>query len=368
MRNALLLVFAWAMQAQTCLHQVTRSPIGPVLVYQNGALLKQGVDFLYATVPGAMPTITPLRFALGDQFAVVFSRQVPLSVVSGGTTVNYVSFQNWQEIWACSGGNTVPISRPAFCKFTNPPVNPQKGDTCIFTDANVDVSCRGGGPGNETCVWDGGQWKSTSVPIVSSLFSAGPATSRYVECAQGLVKTDPLSLAQNQEVLLFTVDGSTRWDQVLISEMDAYPNMGATVSMGRPGTNHLEMTGAPVPLGVSSQLAAAWTGRPNPPQLSGQYSVVLDFEVPAGHTVSELAGGSVHWEACGYRIGSGVAPAAARLGSVQSCSGSGNSIGGGTWNCAGAFRASIQLADGTSLSLVGVDMPNPEGPGHWTDR
>jgi hypothetical protein len=61
------------------------------------------------------------------------------------------------------------------------------------------------------------------------------------------------------------------------------------------------MTGAQVPLMVSGGDANFWTSRPIPPQLTGTYSIVLNFAVTAGN-VNAATAGSLTWEACGYSV------------------------------------------------------------------
>ena len=92
---------------QDCSHKVSRTPVGPVLVYQNGLLLRLGIDY---TSAGSMPTITPLLYSAGDAFSVVFSRAVPLSFVASGQTVSYWGYQTWQELWSCATGVVLPPS------------------------------------------------------------------------------------------------------------------------------------------------------------------------------------------------------------------------------------------------------------------
>jgi hypothetical protein len=89
---------------------------------------------------------------------------------------------------------------------------------------------------------------------------------------------------------------------VTVSESTQFAGTtGLTVSMGRPGTNNHEMTGAQVPLMVSGGDANFWTARPIPPQLTGTYSIVLNFAVTSG-TVNTATAGAVTWEVCGYSV------------------------------------------------------------------
>lgn len=79
-------------------HTVTRTPVGPMLVYLNGVLQTSPGDYL-ASADGK-PTITPLNPAVGDSMSVVFTRAVPLSfTLPGGETVPYWGYALWREDW-----------------------------------------------------------------------------------------------------------------------------------------------------------------------------------------------------------------------------------------------------------------------------
>jgi hypothetical protein len=107
--------------------------------------------------------------------------------------------------------------------------------------------------------------------------------------------------AASQEITIQTgISGNARWDQIMVSETTQFAGAtGLTVSMGRPGTNNMEMTGAQVPLMVSSGDANYWTARPIPPQLTGTYAIVLNFAVTSGN-VNAATAGALTWEVCGY--------------------------------------------------------------------
>ncbi len=138
----------------------------------------------------------------------------------------------------------------------------------------------------------------------ASIFNGGTVVQRAVECASGTTSYTALTAAaSSQEVTIQTgISGNVRWDQVTVSETTQFAGTtGLTVSMGRPGTNNHEMTGAQVPLMVSSGDANFWTARPIPPQLTGTYSIVLNFAVTAG-TVNTANAGAVTWEVCGYSV------------------------------------------------------------------
>jgi hypothetical protein len=123
-----------------------------------------------------------------------------------------------------------------------------------------------------------------------------------VECASGTVPAIALTVAAaSEEITIQTaVSGDVRWAQVMVSETTLFAGTtGLTVSMGRPGSNNYEMTGTLVPLMVSSGDANYWTSRPNPPQLTGTYSIVLNFAVTSGN-VNAATAGVLTWELCGY--------------------------------------------------------------------
>ncbi len=132
--------------------------------------------------------------------------------------------------------------------------------------------------------------------------SAPPVTS---PCTYGTVTaTDLQGLASGVtgEITIQTgVSGDERWDQVLMSETTQFTGTtGLTVSMGRPGsTTNDEMSGAAMPLMVSSGGANFWSARPIPPQLGTTYDIVLSFTVTGGNVNSATAG-AILWETCGY--------------------------------------------------------------------
>ena len=86
-----------------------------------------------------------------------------------------------------------------------------------------------------------------------------------------------------------------------VSETTAFTGTftGLTVSMGRPGTNNYEMTGALVPLMAASGDGNFWTAWPIPPQLTSTYSIVLNFTA-TGANVNTATAGVLTWEVCGY--------------------------------------------------------------------
>jgi hypothetical protein len=201
------------------------------------------------------------------------------------------------------GANWLPPSST----FTNPPSSPATGSVYIFTDAGAVGTCSGGGSALATCRWSGSAWAAvggggTSSSADTSIFSGGFQVLRSVQCASGTTSYTALTAAApNQEITIQTgMSGNVRWDQVTLSETTQFAGTaGLTVSMGRPGSSNYEMTGTLVPLMVSSGDANFWTARPIPPQLSGTYSIVLNFAVTSGY-VNAATAGVLTWEVCGY--------------------------------------------------------------------
>lgn len=105
--RALILFFPALLSAQSCSHQMTRTPNGPVLVYRNGVLQRQGADYASVNAAGTnFPILTPLLFADQDLMSAVITRAVPLSFTIPGPppqTITYFSYALWREDWECSG-------------------------------------------------------------------------------------------------------------------------------------------------------------------------------------------------------------------------------------------------------------------------
>ena len=221
------------------------------------------------------------------------------------------------------GANWIPPTST----FAAPPSSPAPGSVYIFTDASAVGACTGGGSALASCRWSGSAWSAVSggtggsgtpggssgqVQINSgatfagqaSIFNGGTLVQRAVECATGTVNSTALTAAAaNQEITIqAAISGNVRWDEVTVSETTQFAGTtGLTVSMGRPGTNNLEMTGTLVPLMVSSGDSNYWTARPSPAQLSGTYPIVLNFAVTSGN-VNAATAGTLTWEICGYAV------------------------------------------------------------------
>jgi hypothetical protein len=217
------------------------------------------------------------------------------------------------------GANWIPPTST----FASPPSNTPTGSVYVFTDASATGTCSGGGSALATCRWSGSAWQALggggggtaagsdgqmqvnsagAFAAQASIFSRGNRMQRGVECASGtVIYSDLTAAASSQEITIQTgIYGNVRWDQVMVSETTQFAGTtGLTVSMGRPGTNNSEMTGARVPLMVSSGDANFWSSRPSPPQLTSTYSIVLNFAVTSGF-VNAATAGSLTWEVCGY--------------------------------------------------------------------
>ena len=194
---------------------------------------------------------------------------------------------------------------PPTARFASQPSSPVVGSVYLFTDAVSAGSCTGGGSALATCRWSGTAWQAVSGGSAvnqASILSGSTLVQRQVECASGTVNSAALTAAApNQEITIQTgIPGNARWEQVLVSETTQFTGAtGLTVSMGRPGSNNYEMTGTTVPLGLSSGDVNYWTARPAPPQLTSNYSIVLNFAVTSGN-VNAATAGSLTWEVCAY--------------------------------------------------------------------
>ncbi len=383
MKRLLLFALAAGLHGQTCNHQVTRSPFGPILVYQNGVLLAQNTGWFYLAAPaGTQPTLSPASYFAGDSFTATFDRAVSQNVTLGGVPFKYNIYQTWVETWTCATGNKtaappVWILPPA--TFASPPVNPPVNAAYLFTDASAAFSCQAALPSDpgiarQICYWDGAAWQptdNTNPPI----FDVGNGlVISSMQCVSNLVDFTALNTfaaGQTEITILPSLSSDFRYHHVSVSERVQFVGMPAdfTVSMGRPGTNNYELTGVQVPLGISSGDFNNWFARPVPPQTNGAYAVVLNFNSGSG-LLTSLTAGSLKWEICGFSSANSTAPAAPKVGALKVCSGSGVGPDGVTgWNCAGLYQVQIMRADGSILPIVGPSMVlGAPAPGVvWTD-
>jgi hypothetical protein len=193
---------------------------------------------------------------------------------------------------------------PAFGSWANRPGSAATGTVYTVTDDASAGACTGGGSAVTQCRWNGNAWAALGVGGGSDtpIFTGGTQVQHLVQCAHGAINYNDagLTATSSAEIGILTgISGNVRWDQVLVSPVTAFTGGAATlptVSMGRPGTNNSEMTGALVPVGSGS---APWTARPIPPQLTGTYGLVLNFSVATG-VLNTFTAGALYWEACGY--------------------------------------------------------------------
>lgn len=159
----------------------------------------------------------------------------------------------------------------------------------------TDTLCDGTGSGPTACRWNGSSWQQTSPTGGGS----GIACQHNTVTAATLAG---LSSGASKEVtIISSVPGTTRYDQVLVSETVLFTGTtGLTVSMGRPGsTTHDELTGASLALQVSAGDTNFFSSRPIPPQLTTTYDIVLAFSVASGNVNSATAG-TLYYEICSY--------------------------------------------------------------------
>jgi hypothetical protein len=145
---------------------------------------------------------------------------------------------------------------------------------------NAQIRLRGGGGGRMQC-------DTLAVPY-TSLTSAGAVTSTEIAIPS-----------------LAGVPGTTRYFDTTLSETVQFAGTGVTsltVSMGRTGTNASEMSGALVPLMVSSGDTNFWLFRPSPPVVAPAttYSPILKFIVTGGTGLNALTAGTVTLRVCHY--------------------------------------------------------------------
>jgi hypothetical protein len=301
------------LHSQTCDHQVTRSPYGPILVYQNGGLLQQNTGWKYQAAPaGTQPTISPVSYSVGDVFQATFDRAVSQTVTVSGTVLKYNIYQTWLETWACTSGVTIPPT-----------------DQLVHCESGL---------------------------ISGPSFSALPA-------------------APNVETTIMQLPANWRYEQITLCETERFLGQSiVTASMGRPGpTNNYELSGAVAPLGASANNLNCWQARPIAPQFTGPYSIVVNlaaqtFDALTGVStpgdITKLSSGVLTWEVCGYKalIGDPSVIGVPKVGALKVCSGSGPG-----WDCSGLYQVQVIRADGSLLPIIGPAGVAPPGSAVWSD-
>jgi hypothetical protein len=163
MRSLALFVFVGALQAQTCTHQTTYNPDGgSVLVYRNGLLLKEGIDYTYTR-----PVVSLKWWSATDQFTYVYDRMVSIQV-PGVLPAAFMNEYRLNREDAVCNGNSVPQPGVPVTRLTGLQILLGQGllgtsagityDSAVLLSrstfqAGLDVVCRpaGGNPLVYTC-------------------------------------------------------------------------------------------------------------------------------------------------------------------------------------------------------------------------
>lgn len=157
-----------------------------------------------------------------------------------------------------------------------------------------------------------GTWDTTGFTdfraFISGSFGTGTGGgggSGAFTIASGTVANTALTAAgTSQQISLASLTGlagGTRYGTVCISETTQFASSTATaltVSMGRTSAPS-EITGAVIPLMVSSGDANYWCVNPTPPILTGTYSLILSF-TSGGGNLNTFTAGSITWDVSYY--------------------------------------------------------------------
>jgi hypothetical protein len=202
-----------------------------------------------------------------------------------------------------------------------------------------------------------------------------------------------LPAAPNVETTIMQLPANWRYEQITLCETERFLGQSiVTASMGRPGSDNIELSGAVVPLGVSANNSNCWQARPIAPQFTGPYSIVVNLAaqtldaltgVVTPGDITKLSSGVLTWEVCGYKalIGDPSVIGVPKVGALKVCSGSGLSfdVNGKpvydpktglqmTWDCAGMYQAQIVRADGSILPVMGPQSVPPASAALvWSD-
>jgi hypothetical protein len=180
----------------------------------------------------------------------------------------------------------------------------------------------------------------------------------------------------NIEVPIMTnIPGERRFEMVTVCSTTRFLGQSRIqVSIGRPGTNHSELTGAFAPLQNASNNSNCWTARPSVPQFTGPYDLVAYFEVftmdannnEIPGTFDALSSGQMTWEIAYFagKIGSLDATGKALFPLVLQCSGSGSHTDPLTGITTSSDCGGLLWANLPNASIVGVSMVPTAGI--WT--
>jgi len=144
------------------------------------------------------------------------------------------------------------------------------------------------------------------VANVAAQIRRPPGIRPVSSCRCGTVVAASLTARSNsQEVLMLPgLAGSFRFDHVLVQEIGRFSSDSVSSLHVGVGRAHLEDDVVPrFPLKSDSAPDNFWYQRPNPPQVTGAYDLVLSFKAsgPLGDgAASYFSSGAVTWEVCGY--------------------------------------------------------------------
>jgi hypothetical protein len=133
-----------------------------------------------------------------------------------------------------------------------------------------------------------------------------PVTRFSFSCWCGTVGAGSLTARSNsQEVpILPGVAGTFRFDHVLLRETTRFSSDSAGSLEVGVGRSNLGADVVPrIPLKSAPAPDSFWYWRPDPPQITGAYDLVLNFKAsgPLGDgAASNFSAGAVAWEVCGY--------------------------------------------------------------------
>jgi hypothetical protein len=133
-----------------------------------------------------------------------------------------------------------------------------------------------------------------------------PPVRSSFPCWCGTVGASSLTARSNsQEVPILTgIAGSFRFDHVLLQETTRFKSDNAGSLEVGVGRSNIGADVVPrIPLKSAPATDSFWYWRPDPPQITGAYDLVLDFKAsgPLGDgAASNFSAGAVAWEVCGY--------------------------------------------------------------------
>jgi hypothetical protein len=208
-----------------------------------------------------------------------------------------------------------------------------------------------------------------------------PVDGDLIQSATGTISTglELVGGGPNVEIPIMTnIPGERRFLMVTVCSTVRFLGQSRVqVSVGRPGTNHTELTGAFVPLENADNNSNCWTAHPTIPQLIGPYDLVAYFEVftqdgngnEIPGTINLLSQGQMTWEILYTKGKIGALPAtiaALDKTDLLVCSGSFSRVDPQTGKTLMSDCAGMMWVKTASRSIVGVNMvPTHADWLHW---